>query len=635
MSTKSRQSKPKASFRYGVDITTPLSSPEIAETLSECLNGEMVNNDIIRTRNGYSGVTATKTNYIVREGIDYVKSDGSRESIVYLESTTITGSSGILGRVNGTTIDTITSGLPDGIKPCLIQARSTLFIFTGISDLIYDGVATRQIGIDFPAVIPSIHSNITGALNTNGSYVFVYTYYNTVTGAESSPSLPSVTLDAGANGGIKIQVTAGNSTTADQIKIYRSVSGGNVFFLDGTALITDTTYSSTISDAALGNELELDNSRLPEPAKFATLLDNRLFVGGFASNPNRIQYSKVGLVGAMFESFQAADFTDCDPNDGDKIVGIGKMGSKVGIIKQRKAGKLLPMDLPLGGLERSGYQKYIHRSLPAPCTATNHHSIFQLSDRMGWMGKDNIYISDGIDVVPIANRISTSVRSLNHNLSYKYSSIVLESSQQVLISVVRLGQSEPDYQFIGHYSNYPVIGWTMFSPGVDPVTHPGLPIASIWPTLLNGNTEYYLGTSNSNGKVCQYSSGTNDDGNAIYFSVKAQWDIGNDAVSKKSFHSINYLATANAPSTTNTLTNTWEEDGKEYVVKSLESTIPVSTKWATAKWASFKWAGLVYTMIKFFPNRKAYLGRFGFYNSDINSQFAIKTMRLMYRLIQE
>ena len=103
----------------------------------------------------------------------------------------------------------------------------------------------------------------------------------------------------------------------------------------------------------------------------------------------------------------------------------------------------------------------------------------------------------------------------------------------------------------------------------------------------------------------------------------------------KSFHSIKYLATTNSASPDNILNNTWEENGSESVVKTETATITTSTKWATAKWATFKWAGLIYSAISFFPNRKAYVGRFGFYNDDLDAQFAIKAMRLLYRIITE
>jgi len=634
MATKSKQYLPTRTFINGVDNTTPLESENIANTLSECLNGEMINADIIKTRNGYTTVTGAKGNYIPREGIDYIKPDGTIETIVYLVSTTATGNSGILARKNGTTLDSIKTGLPDGIKPCMLQVRTALFVFTGEEDFQYDGTTTKQIGIDAPTVIPTIHSNISGDLNIDGHYLYVYTYYNTLSGAESSPSLPSATLDAGANGGITIQITPGNSLS-DQIKVYRTVSGGSIFFLDGTADIDATTYESTISDAVLGDELEIDNERLPEPAKFAILLDSRLFVGGFASNPNRIHHSKIGINGSMFESFQATDFIDCDLNDKDKIIGLGLIDTKVGVVKEKKVGKLIPLDLTIGGLETGGSTKYLYRRLSDDCTGTNHHSIFEVAGKMGWLGKDNIYMTNGVDVVPIASRIRDTIRSLNKDQAYKASSVVISSNLQIIISATREGKTEPDYQLIAHYQNYPVIAWTMFSPGPINSSHPGLPIASIWETTINNQTEHYFGSSNSNGKVCRYNYGTNDDGDPIYFRVKCQWEPGRDAMMLKSFHSIKYLATTNSASPDNILNNTWEENGSESVVKTETATITTSTKWATAKWATFKWAGLIYSAISFFPNRKAYVGRFGFYNDDLDAQFAIKAMRLLYRIITE
>jgi len=639
MPTIARQYIPQRSFENGVDNTTPIESPEIKNTLSECLNGIISGSDIIKTRPGFTEITATKSGYIIREGIEYSKSDGTKEQLVYLEATVPTGTSGILARVVSDTLVDITTGLPDGIKPCLIQAGTLLFIFTGETDLIYDGSTTRQIGITEPSVAPSKHSLTSGNLNDGGFYVYVYKYRNSVTGAQSSPSLPSGTITAGTQAlgtnGIKIHLTPGDSSLADKIDIYRTTSGGTIYFFEGSVDIDDTTYTSQTTDTGLGSQLELDDSRLPEAAQFAVLTDNRLFVGGFKSNKSRIQYSKIGINGSMFESFQISDIIDCNANDGEILTGLGKLGTKVGVLKQTKAGKILTLEASLGGLETGGSRKYIYKELSDKCTTTNHHTIFTLGDNMGWLGRDNIYITDGFDIKPIANRIRNTVRSLNHNQAYKFSAYEYIYTQQLILSVVRSGQTEPDYQLVCHYGHAANLAWTMFGPGPNSSTHPGLPMSCIWSATINNLIEPYFGSSNNNGKVYQYALGINDDTDPIYFLIKDQWEAGKDAMGKKSFQSIKYLATTQAASPNNTLTNTWEEDGKELIVKSEVATIAVATKWDAEKWGTFTWAGKGYSLIKFFPNRKAYIGRFGCYNSTVDCPISIKSMRLLYRPMSE
>jgi len=639
MTTISRQYLPKRSFSNGVDNTTPIESPEIKNTLSTGLNVVMVDSDILKTRPGYVGITAAKSGYIIRNGIQYAKQDGTKEQIVYLESTTITGSSGILGRVVGDTIVNITTGLPDGLKPCMVQAGALLFVFTGVEDFLYDGTSTRQIGITEPSVAPSLNSLTSGNLNDGGFYVYVYKYRNSVTGAQSSPSLPSPTLTAGTQvlgtNGINIKVTPGDSDTADTIDIYRTASGGTTYFFEGSTTIDATSYTSQTSDAGLGDQLELDDSRLPEAATFAILADNRLFVGGFSSNKSRLQYSKIGINGTMFESFQIADLIDCNINDGEAVIGIGRVGTKIGVLKETKAGKLLPLDVSTGGIETGGSKKYIYKELNDICTSTSFSTIFSIGDKMAWLGRDNIYMTDGFEIKPVANRIRNTIRTFNFEQSYKFSVYEYLYPNQVILSVVRNGELEPDYQVVGHYINFPTIAWTMFGPGADPTTHPGLPIACIWSVTINGLQQPYFGSSNSNGKVCQYDVGTNDDGDPIYFLVKDQWEPGIDAMGIKGFQSVKYLATTLAASPNNILTNTWEENGREYVVKTEAATVASSTKWNSNKWGTFKWAGHKYSTIKFFPNRKAYIGRFGFYNTALDSPFSIKSMRLLYRQISE
>lgn len=639
MPTKSRQFKPKRSFINGVDTTTPLESPDIANTLSECLNGEMIDQDIIRTRNGYQSYTTAKAGYIVSNGIEYTKSDGVKETIIYLVSTTKTGTSGILCReVNGTLVN-ITTGLPDTYKPCMVQAGVLLFVFNGVEDFVYDGISTRQIGIDAPEVAPQIKQLIKGSLNDEGFYIFTYRYRNSITGARSSPSLPSATITSGKSSknqsGIRIRVTPGDPETADKIDIFRSVSGGTIFFYDGTVDIDKTTYDSVLSDTALGDQLELDDSRLPEAARFAVLSENRLFVGGFESNKGRIQHSKIGKDGPLYESFQIADLIDCNITDGSPLVGLGIVGGKVGVLKHNKFGRLIPVDLSFGGLETGGSSKFVYREIDDPCTALNHFSIFSIEGNMGWMGTDNIYMSDGYVVKPIANRIRNTIRTFNFTESDKFYAYRYGQESQVIFGCVRSGVTVSDYQLVAHYKNTPIIGFTMFSPGIDASTHPGIRASAIWDITLSNQKQPVLGTNDGNALICRYNYGSNDNGNPIYFSVKDQWEPGIDAMAKKSFHSIRYLAFTNAKDTFNYLNNTWEEDGREFAVKTEKQIIFTATKWGTEKWGTFKWSGRKYTNVSFFPNRKAYLGRFGVWNDELNAQFYIKSARIMYRLLQE
>lgn len=639
MAIRDAEGKKYSAFSEGVDDTTVIDSPEIAGSLSKALNADLVTDSICKKRNGYTPVNTAWGTRRVTQGFDFKKTDGSREILVYGQDSSITGTSGILGKLNGSGVPTtIISGLRDGIKPCIVQFRSTAFLFNGQDSILYDGTSTRQIGIDPPSTAPTLNhvsynfgvSTGTEPFPLNSSFVFVYTYYNSVTGAESSPSDPSSSIvfdNTVATGGthIFLNLIAGNSTTADKIRVYRTVNGGSVFFLDGETSVSSTSYDSTVLDSGLGNELELDNSRLTEQPLFGLLNgDNRLIVGGFSSNPNRLQYSKVGINGPMPESFQVADFVDCNINDGDKILGLGQAGDNVIVIKERSVGKLISINSQGSGLERSGSQKYIYEQISTEVTGLSHHCIVSLDGLVIWLGRDEVFGTNGVEIFRFGKRIRNTLLTFNLSQISKFSCTNKTDTKQIIFSVCRNSQTEPDFQLVGHYRNFPKIAWTYYSPGTDTSTHPGLIANSFFPVVVNNVSKWYFGSSAANGLVYQMDTGSSDNGSAIYWDVRLPWDGQNNPAAQKLFHSYYIFGVGTGVSPNNTLTHTFEKDLIESISVTKVATLPGSnTNWTAANWNAFNWATLTFGPLRFFPHKRAYFGRYGFNNIYADQPCAI------------
>lgn len=618
------------SFAEGVDNTSAIGSPDIKGTISIGDNTDLVAEDLAKKRAGYA-LTSTWGNYNIRGALEYKATDGSRRNLVYGELSALTGSTGILGVFTGTSAPTtLRSGLLDGIKPSLLQYRNLAFLFNGLNNLVYDGLSVRQNGLDAPPSAPGFITNIAGNQVPSGSYLFAYSYYNSATGAESNLSTISTSLVAGATAalaGFRISVVPGDSALADKIRIYRSVSGGQIVFLEDEIPITSTSFDSTILDSGLGVEAELDNSRLPEPAKFGTVSDNRIFVGGFPSNPNRIQYSKVGISGPMPESFQALDFVDCNLNDGDRVLGLGKAGDNVIVIKERSVGRLVRVAADTGGLERQGSVKYLYEELSAEITGLSHHLILSLDNIVLWLGRDDLYGTDGSQIFRFGKRIRNTIKSLDFNRAYKWSAIVKTDTQQVLFAVTRSGRTECDYQLVGHYRNFPKIAFTFYTAGKNPTTHPGLVVGTFFRATVAGVDKFFFGSAQATGKIYQMDIGDNDDSYGIYWKMAPPWEIGTQSMAKKHFHSYYLLVAGSGVAPNNTITHNFEADTyASSIVSRVNTIVGTNPLWHAVSWHTFRWSDVRFAPLKFFVNKKAYSGRHTWENTYANQPVAVRAV---------
>lgn len=634
MGIRSGQPSISPTFADGEDDTSVIGSKDTINTLSRAWNANLVDENLVIKRGGIFAVASAWSTRRVRQGFEYQKADGTKEILLYGEDATTNGTTGILGKLlTAASPSTISSGLRDAVKPSFTQFRTLAFIFTGYGNLIYNGTTTRAPGIPKPNVAPTFISFTAGDLNTNGAYLFAYTYWNSTTGAESSPSDPSAQVITGldaAQAGVIINVQGGNATIADKIKIYRTSSAGPTFYLDQIIDNGDVAVSVTcsVSDTGLGEEMELDNSQLTSPAKYGVSLDSRIFAAGFENNPNRVQFSKIGQGGAMPESFQVADFVDCDLNDGDRIVGLGVVNSTVIVLKERSVGRLVKISTDGVGLERTGSQKYIYDKISSEVTGVSHHCMATIDNVLVWLGRNDIYATDGTQIFRLGKRKRKTIKRLNYSVSWKFWCVNDVANQQLIFGVCRPGISEVDYQLVLHYRNFPTVAFTTWTPGPNSNTHPGVTAACAFPVTVNKDTVLYAGTSTNNGLVYQLNKGNSDNGMPIYFSIGSRWEKNANPTQPIVFHSyyIKAVGTGSAPN--NTLTCKFEADATENnVIKSATFTLANSNvNWNTANWSEFNWSGLKLSTIKFFPIIRADFGRCLYENTYANQPIAVKAV---------
>lgn len=477
-------------------------------------------------RNGYVNLATTPwAGRSITAGIQYESSVGILSTIIFGTDGTNTG--GIIGSFAPGAVTPISSGLSGTVRPYFVQFKERLFFFNGVdSPILYDGAAPRQVGITAPTIAPSKNAAAAGGfLVPLASYVWAYTYFNSVTGAESTPSpLFTYVLGAGETQ-VTLNITAGSATTADTIKVYRTDGNGNTLFLDGTTSIVSTTYVSSKLDAGLGQQIEFDNTRITDlssTAQFPTVADNRIFV---RTGDNEIRFSKLGQNGPMPESYELKAFVPTVGRFGvhDKIVGINRINQLPIVLKESSIGRLDPIGLPNSTISFDNVS-YQYREITDAVGGICHGGAEQVYGELVFVAKDNVYATDGISVRPIALPIQTTIKAMGvtNTQKMRISAINDKDNRRVYFSIFSSPSAlHPSVVLVGDYQLYPNFRWTVFEPGTNTTTHPGITAACFFheKNVTTGRLDVYFGNEVLNGKLYNMNTGTNDDGHAIYMKL--------------------------------------------------------------------------------------------------------------------
>jgi len=306
-------------------------------------------------------------------------------------------------------------------------------------------------------------------------------------------------------------------------------------------------------------------------------------------------------------------------------VGLGIAGQTVIVIKDKAVGRLIPIQANVGGvLERRGSRKYVYREISRNCTSSSHHTIINIDNLCVWLGRDDLYATDGLQLLRFGRRILTTIKDLNYPQSAKFSVANRLENQQIIWSVCRKGVTEPDFQLVAHYRDLPNLGFTFYSPGTDTSTHPGVVAASLFEITVSDKKKVCFGNSSANGKLYLLGSGNSDDGLGIYWDVRTRWDSGRNAASQKFFHSAYLFAAGNGDAYN--IDFTFEEDGLEVVTvtDSVSLELTGGATWDSVNWNAFTWSSVSFKPIRFYPKKRVYFGRIGFSNINADEPVAVK-----------
>lgn len=593
----------------GMDSTSPIQALQEGYVVSakNCLPGLF--GGVVK-RSGYTTqLTSTYGSRSITGGIEFRAGGGSRRVVVF--GTDGTAAGGRFGYINAGAVTDISTGLSGTTRPGFVQHGDLLFFYNGVdSPKCYDGSSVRQVGITAPASAPTIALGAGGSLNTSANYIWAYTYYNSVTGAESSPSTLSTTTGTGANTKATLTILAGDSTTADTIRVWRTVANGNTLFLDGTAAITATSYVSSVADSALTTQLEIDNTRittLSSTAQYPLVAQQRVFL---KVGRNQIRYSKVGQSGPMPESFQVAALASTAGTFGsnDDIVGLGAAGDVPIVIKERSVGRLEPIGFNAPSVTDPIIWNYVETAKDVG--GVSHWASTQVLGECIFLGKDNVYGTRGQagDLRPIANTMQSTIKALGFSSTQvsKISAVNDQKLRCVYFAVFATSSdANPTYVLVGDYRLYPNFRWSLWTPGTNTNTHPGVQAASFIPvTNTDGTQDIYFGNTNLNGQVYRMNDGDSDNGSGIYFEIVTRpYACGSAAAVKLYKDAFVYVAGSGADYSLS-VSSIYDMSGGE----ELSGTLSLSSGgsvWDNATWDSSLWSALSVPPRKYQVHRKA------------------------------
>lgn len=540
MSTRNFVQDLEYSAAEGLDTTSPLAmmQPGFVREAVNCnlgLTGGYLKRDGFTTQLTTPWMGASLLS--IRGGFQYRKTDGTVRSMLFGTNDTTDGR---LGYASGGAVTNVLTGISPTLRVSFVQFEDRLLAFNGDSTsmpcLYFGGASTRSLGMAAPVAAPVL-APTTGGAKTVGTYIVAYTYIrkDDATGrliSESSPSPLSLITLSGLNNAINVPVVASTAPVLTgetrYIRIYCTVVSGSVLFLDRTDLTNaTTTYLLTNSDAALDSiQMPIDNSALSDfggyaKARFPIVARNRVFVAH--ESANEVRFTKLGQEGPLIESFPAINFASVESRYGgaDRLVGLAELKGIPIVLKERSVGRLEEVGLPDITKAEDGVA-YLYREISDSVGAVSHFLSAQVLDELVFLGRDNVYATDGGGVRPIANNIQSTIKALDFRDTKKFNMSMTNDvkNRRLYISAFALPTSaQPNLVLVGDYQQYPKFRWTFYGEGTNATTHPGLRPGSFF-SLVNpddGSLDVHAGNTDNNGQYYKLFDGQSDDTKAISF----------------------------------------------------------------------------------------------------------------------
>lgn len=453
----------------------------------------------------------------IRSGFEYTSAAGTVYKMLFGSN-----AAGIIAKVGydtGAGITDVLTGITHTRRVSFVQVGGSLFMFngdgTGMPRVWRAGETARAIGLEAPDAAPTSSAVAPDVgfpgLTVGANYYFAYTFYNSVTGAESTPSTLSTQTAAAAAPNNAVLLTFSHTNTpsaeaATNIRVYRTSSDGNQLFLDGSTSRTAATYKCQDYDEALTTAMEEDNSTLATLG-FATpdypvLCRNRIFL---KVDDNTVIWSKIGLSGPMPESFEVKSrvSTIGTYGAGDKIVGLGQVQGIMVVLKERSVGILEELGLPIPDV-LGDTTIFNYRELSANIGGISHFAQTQVYDELFFLSKDGVYAIGASGLRPVSKTMKATIIACNFAAAVKpvYSAGNDIPNKRIYFSLCDGTATEANKVLVGHYEGYPNIAWTTYEQGPDTDDFPGIKAGSFFyfTNTTSGALEMFFGNNSNTGQ---------------------------------------------------------------------------------------------------------------------------------------
>lgn len=444
--------------------------------------------------------------------------------------------------------------LSSSYRSSFAQIGGSLYYFDGSgfdqTPFVYEGNSNdfvRPLGIPAPTAVPQAQLQTGGTLEV-GQYLYSYTYVfvdssgNEI--AESSPAGISATVTtttAQKSAKITMKAFPGYSLRSANdlshltvyIKLYRTVVNGSILFLvksdinAAPTIGTDTEYTDNTPDASLiAEQIQLDNSRLIDflkydEARFPVVARNRILV--FHPQANKGRFSKLGPNGPLPESFPVQNEFSVEGKFGssDSVVGAGQIRGVPIVFKERSVGRLEEIGIPdVGNNEDSVV--FIYREISDVIGAASHFAQTQVFEELVFLGRENIYATNGEQIRPIATQIQDIIKRIDFSGSKpsQFSAVNDTKNRRIYIQVYKqVGATNLDLTLVGDYQQYPNFRWTTYEGKPADTEIPGIVASAFFQSEATlgagGGLDIYFADGVNPGKYYKIDDSQSDNGKDI------------------------------------------------------------------------------------------------------------------------
>lgn len=232
------------------------------------------------------------------------------------------------------------------------------------SNIIYSDTIYNTLGVAYTKDVNS------------GVFSYVYTYYNSATGVESKPSLPSEDITASI-GSIKVEsFVASTDAQVDSIRLYRIGGLLTAYTLIATLANSTTPYIDSIVDTvAVGNQIldSIDNDIPLAGMKYIS----EAYAMLFAAKADKLYFSAV----AKPYAWPITNFIDFDSD----ITGLGSISNGILVFTLYKTYIII-------GTNPDEFSKYL---LSSSQGCVNHNTIQFVDNNLIWVSSDGICATSG------------------------------------------------------------------------------------------------------------------------------------------------------------------------------------------------------------------------------------------------